>query len=499
MINAQTRTAIFQLHQKGNSSRKIARMMQVNRKTVDAIIKQQGCMPVLKREGPDLDEAWLRALYERCGSYAQRLHEVLTEEEGVQISYPSLTRLLRTKGISTPLKLRCERVPDEPGLEMQHDTSPYTIKFGDARVNVIASMLYLRYSKRRYLKFYPAFNRFRMKCFLHEALVFWGYAPRQCIIDNTNLARLSGTGPNAVIVPEMTEFARRYGFEFICHGIGHPNRKAGEERSFWTTETNFLPGREFENWVDLNAQALEWSTVRMENRPQRGLIPAQAFDYEKAFLTPLPPGLGAPCSPYTRGTDQYGYAAFDGNYYWVPGTGREAVDLVVYAEHLQILRHHELLIEYPLPPHGTKGAQIAPPDKPPLHKPRAPKPPVQEEEHLRSMSQSASDYLDFLLPAKGPQRHRLLRNLHALSRQTTPSIFIAAIERAHHYRIKDLGTLRNILRLLLGHGTQQPRSILFDEHYQARPQYQQGQLCEVPDLSIYDLYLEEPNQPGEQP
>jgi hypothetical protein len=60
-------------------------------------------------------------------------------------------------------------------------------------------ILYLRYSKRRYLKFY----RFQMKCFLHEALTCWGYAPRQCIIDNTNLARLRGTGAQAVIVPEM--------------------------------------------------------------------------------------------------------------------------------------------------------------------------------------------------------------------------------------------------------------------------------------------------------
>lgn len=432
MIDAQKRKTIYGLHQQGHSVREIARLMQVDRKTVEAIIKQKGCMPVLQRVGPKLDEAWLRALYERCGSYAQRLHEVLTEEEGIQISYPALTRLLRQKGISTPRKTRCERVPDEPGLEMQHDTSPYTIKLGGSRVKVIASMLYLRYSKRRYLKFYPAFNRFRMKCFLHEALAFWGCAPRQCIIDNTNLARLCGSGPSAVIVPEMVEFARRYGFE-------------------------------------------------------------------KAFLTPLPPALGAPCFPCKRATDQYGYAAFDGNHYWVPGTGREAVDLVVYADRLQILRYHELLIEYPLPAQGTKGAQIAPPGNPPLHKPRTPKQPVQEEDHLRSMSQSVGAYLDFLLPAKGPQRHRLLRNLHALSRQTTPALFIAAIERAHLYRIKDLDTLRNILRLLLGHGTQQPRSILFDEHYQARPQYQQGQLCEVPDLSIYDQYLEEPNQPGEQP
>jgi hypothetical protein len=64
-------------------------------------------------------------------------------------------------------------------------------------------------AKRRYLVFYRAFNRFKMKCFFHEALMFWGCADRQCIIDNTNLARLRGTGANALIVLEMETFGKQ--------------------------------------------------------------------------------------------------------------------------------------------------------------------------------------------------------------------------------------------------------------------------------------------------
>ena len=84
---------------------------------------------------------------------------------------------------------------------MQHDTSLYQVELAGRRVQLVASLIYLRYSKRRYLKFYRAFDRFRMKCFFHQALMFWGYAARQCIIDNTNLARLRGTGAHAVIRP----------------------------------------------------------------------------------------------------------------------------------------------------------------------------------------------------------------------------------------------------------------------------------------------------------
>jgi hypothetical protein len=99
------------------------------------------------------------------------------------------------------------------------------VKLAGQRTRLIASLIYLRYSKRRYLKFYRVFNRFVMKCFLHEALMFWEHAAAQCIIDNTNLARLRGVGKHAVIVPEMREFAKRYGFQFVCHELDHPNRK----------------------------------------------------------------------------------------------------------------------------------------------------------------------------------------------------------------------------------------------------------------------------------
>jgi hypothetical protein len=92
----------------------------------------------------------------------QRAHEKLAEEEGVRIPYPTLTRKLRALGLGAPREERCARVPDEPGAEMRHDTPVYEILLGGQRARLIASLLCLRYSKRRYLKFYRAFNRFKM-------------------------------------------------------------------------------------------------------------------------------------------------------------------------------------------------------------------------------------------------------------------------------------------------------------------------------------------------
>ena len=315
MIDPDRRNAIYQLHLAGVPQAKISRQFHVSVRTVRTIIRQRGATPQAARKDKiHIDPDLLRRLYQQCDGWLQRMHEILTEDEKVQVSYPTLTRMVRALELGKPAQARCAHVPDEPGVEMQHDTTVYQVKLAGVTTRVIASLLYLRYSKRRYLKFYRAFNRFAMKCFLHEALLFWGYAARQCVIDNTNLARLRGSGRQAVIVAEMAAFAQRYGFTFLCHALRHPNRKAGEERSFWTVETNFLPGRSFQSLEDLNQQALEWATVRMEHRPQgkTRLIPAKVFEHERGCLTELSAQLPAPYWPHERGTDEYGYVALPG-------------------------------------------------------------------------------------------------------------------------------------------------------------------------------------------
>ncbi|MDP2322599.1 MAG: hypothetical protein Q8N51_01035 [Gammaproteobacteria bacterium] len=244
MIAADKSKAIFLLHQEGMSIREISRRLSLNRNTVRKVIVQEGRVPG-RSWAPAIDPDLLRQLYEQCGGFIQRVHEKLQEEHNLQVKYSTLTRWLRKLGISLPvISTRCERVPDEPGAEMQHDTSPFIIRLGQTPTKLQASLLYLRFSKRRYLRFYRGFDRFQMKCFLHRGLLHWGYAPKLCVIDNTNLARLRGLGAQAVIVPEMEAFAKTYGFRFLCHARGHPDRKAGEERSFFTVETNLASSAE---------------------------------------------------------------------------------------------------------------------------------------------------------------------------------------------------------------------------------------------------------------
>lgn len=495
MIEPDTRNAIYQLHRAGMPLRQIARQFQISRNTVRAVIDQQGVMPqTVRKDKIRIDLELLQRLYRECGGWVQRIHEKLAEEEGIQVSYSTLTRLLRELGVSKPQSSRCDRVPDEPGGEMQHDTTVYQVKLADQRTKVIASLLYLRYSKRRYLKFYLAFNRFAMKCFLHEALMFWAYAAPQCIIDNTNLARLRGTGKRAVIVPEMVSFAGRYGFQFICHALRHPNRKAGEERSFWTVETNFLPGRSFESLEDMNQQAFEWATVRMHHRPasKTGLIPAKAFEHERSYLTALPPHLPPPYCSHERGTDQYGYVSFQANYYWVPGERREDVKVLEYADRLKIYQHRTCVAEYLLPSAGVKNAHFSPEGYPqPRHLPKHRKGGTQQEEkRLRDMGPEIAAYLDYALGTPGTQRHRFLRELLALSRKVTPTVFVQTLQRALRYRVLQFESLQRIAWFCMSQSNEYlPLADVdedVDQDFRQRPAYLEGCLTDEPDLSLYD-------------
>lgn len=501
MLDPQKRNAIYYFYSQGLPIRQIARNLQIDRGTVRAIIAQKG--EVDNRPRSDkivLDNELITRLYRQCDGYVKRIQEKLEEEHGTRIGYSTLTARIRELEIGQPLHQRCEQVLDQPGAEMQHDTSDYRLVLGGKTVKLIASLLYFRYCKVRYLKFYRYFNRFTMKCFFHEALSHWGYSASVCIIDNTNLARLRGTGKNAVMVPEMEQFAKGYGFRFVCHEKGHANRKAGNERGFYTTETNFFPGREFDDLQDLNRQARQWATDRLIHRPvgKSGLIPAKAFEQEQAFLNKLPDYISEPYLEYQRGIDQYGYISFDGNFYWVPGLKRHEVKVLHFADHIQIYHQRQLLVEYGLPPWNVTNQKFSPPGHPqPRHQPKDRKNPTTDEEKTLRSIKTLDTYLHFALKEKGgQQKHRFIRVLYGLYQKMSAPLFEKAIERALTYRISDPVTIERIALLQIKQAQYPMPSVAIDQEFTSRPSFLEGRFTDEVDWSVYSKIGEEEDGSG---
>lgn len=496
MVDLQTRRAIFSLHEKGMSIREISRRFKLGRNTVRRIISQGGETPQkIRNDKIEIDCNLLTRLYSDCEGRVQRMYEKLTEEHGLNVAYSTLTRMTRELGLSGKRNDRCGQVEDQPGEEMQHDTSPYTIKIGGKSSRVVGSILYFRYCKLRYLKFYRSFNRFKMKCFFHEALMHFGYSAGICIIDNTNLARLRGTGKDAVICPEMVHFSSRYRFEFICHEKGHSNRKAGNERSFFTVETNFFPGRTFDSLEDLNRKAFEWATVRMANRRigKSRLIPIHAFEYEKAFLNRLIPEIPAPYIMDSRGIDQYGYISYDGNFYFVPGKGRFTVTVLEYSRHIEIYYNREKLITYRLPLEGVRNQVFKPKgDTQAKYQPNNLKRTSEPEENkLRSLSLEVDRYLDFIHKQKGIKKHHFIRCLYRLSKKVALPVFSRSLERALKFAISDIQTIERICVLQMKSTGYELPNVLISESYRHRDSFIEGEFSDEVDLDRYDGLLDE--------
>jgi transposase len=79
--------------------REIARRLQVSRNTVAVVIAQGGQLPKLVRSPKQkIDSQLLQRLYEQCDGWIQRMQEKLAEEQGIEVKYSTLTRMLRHLG-----------------------------------------------------------------------------------------------------------------------------------------------------------------------------------------------------------------------------------------------------------------------------------------------------------------------------------------------------------------------------------------------------------------
>jgi hypothetical protein len=190
----------------------------------------------------------------------------------------------------------------------------------------------------------------------------------------------------------------------------------------------------------------------------------------------------------TRGTDQYGYASVNGNYYWIPGTKRDEVKVLLYADHLMIYQNRELLGRYRMPEDGVKNKLISPEgrEKPPYKPKNRKKPTAKEENVLRNAAKEVGDYLDFAIKNGVKQKHRFIRGLYGLYRKIALEVFIKTVQRALRYRITDIKTVERIATLQLTTGNVQLPLPQIDQKLEKRASYIEGYFADEVDLTVYD-------------
>jgi len=450
MLSQSQRTAILELCRKGVSKRQIARALRVSRKTITKVIYSQSIVPplIIRAEKAEPHRQEIMELYASCQGNLVRVHEELLAA-GAHLSYPALTAFCRRQEIGQQPKLPSGQYDFVPGQETQHDTSPHKVKMAGQLRPVQTSSAVLCYSRMLFFQFYPTFQRFDCKVFLTEALKYFDGACETVMIDNTHVVVLRGTGPDMIPVPEMAAFAERYGFEFRAHRIGDANRSGRVERPFTFIEKNFLAGREFANWNDLNQRARVWcDQVNGTYKKHIRAIPRELFAAERPHLKPLPVWVPEVYRLHHRIVDVEGYVAVQTNRYSVPVAwiGRQ-VEAREYKDRIEIqcgLRQsvcHERVIE-------PMGKRITLAEHRPVRgqgiKRTDPRP---EEEALGEVVPEIAGYVAALKKSGRKYMTIALRQLLRMAREYPRAAFLAAVAEAARYGLYDLDRLeRMILR-----------------------------------------------------
>ena len=450
MLDQSTRTAILRLHEQRHGSRAIARALGVSRGAVREVLAAGApSVPRLVRvEKAEPHREDIVALLASCKGNLVRVHEELLAA-GAQLSYQALTAFCRRHGIGHAVQKPAGAYHFEPGMEMQHDTSPHEAKIGGKHRRVQTASLVLCHSRLIFVQLYPTFNRFLCKVFLTDALHYVGGAAKRCMIDNTHVVVLHGTGKAMVPVPEMASFSERFGFTFVAHEKGDANRSARVERPFHFIDHNFLAGRDFTDWQHANREAQAWcDKVNATFNNHLHASRRELFATERAQLVPLPIWVPEVYALHQRIVDLEGYVSVHTNRYSVP------YQLQLIGRRVEVRETKDKILIYHGPREIAVHERVMEPDRRHVAHP-AHRPPrgeghtlhrgqgIEETELLR-IAPELSSYIGALKLRRGLLA---LRGLLRLVRDYPRPALCAAVRTAETYGLYDIARLeRMVLR-----------------------------------------------------
>lgn len=447
MLDQATRATILRLRDEGHGARTIAELLGVSRGSVKRVLRRQSTeVPQLERAelaGPYRER--ILELYGPCKGNLVRVHEELVSE-GAQIGYATLTAYCRRHGIGHVPEKPAGEYSFEPGEEMQHDTSPHSAVIAGKKTSVQTASLWLCYSRMGFVQMYPRFTRFECKLFLTDAFCYLQGLCFRCMIDNTHVVVLSGSGRDMVPSPEMAAFSERFGFEFRAHAIGDANRSARVERSFDFVENNFFAGRTFTDWNDLNTQARAWcDRINAMSRRHLHASPRELFALEATRLVPLPAHIPEVYRIHYRIVDTEGYINLNRMRYSAPwrlmGRGLEVREM---RDRIELYDGPRCVASHPRRLDGADRV-TNPEHRPPRNEGIWARKRVSEEERrLSERLPVAAEYVA-LLRRRGRGSTRDLRWLVRMLNDYPVEALLGALEEALRYGMTDLERLETMI------------------------------------------------------
>jgi transposase len=380
---------VVQLTKEGMKRRAIARALHISRNTVRRIMTEHEqarerphtALPVpriVKRTSKlDPFRPRIEKLLETYKDItAQRVFEILRDEEGYGGGYSVVKVLVRKLRPKPPPKPSLETPPRVPGDMAECDWSKYSVTFTHAPPMDLQAFGYtLRWSTRKYYGFQESNGLHPlMDEHVHAFERFQG-AARRCTYDSQKPVVLRWEGHQPILNLRFVDFATYY--EFAVVACRHaPNRKPRVERSFWELVLSFFRGRSFRDLEDLKAQLVHWQDTIADLRPIKRMkrrTRMELFAQERPLLRPLPRHQYDTARVFYKLCDIAGFIAWEENWYSLPYDYVTEIlpvrvtenELFIYKTDLDCIARHELK------PRGAQEYSILPGHRP-AHAERGP-------------------------------------------------------------------------------------------------------------------------------
>lgn len=305
--------SIETLHASGHSNREIARLLGVDRGTVNGYVKRLKSRsepdPSENRPNPHTGSGGQEELCHngpksRCDAYRdqieakldaglsiQRIHQDLKSEQGFEGSYHSIRRFVQRLGKKTPLPFR--RMETEPGEEAQIDfgTGAWVVGEDGKRRRPWLFRIVLSCSRKAYSEVVWRQTTDNFIAAIENAFHYFGGVPRRLVIDNLKAAVQRADWYDPEVHPKLQSFAAHYGTVFVPTRPYTPEHKGKVESSVKYAKNNALQGRTFASLAEQNAHMLEWeqgvADTRIHGTTKRQ-VRRQFEEVEQGALLALP-------------------------------------------------------------------------------------------------------------------------------------------------------------------------------------------------------------------
>lgn len=295
VVEAEIVRQIRALRSFGWGTRRIAREVHVDRKTVMRYLRDDIVAEIQERPGRRALDLVARAraieLFDTTAAGNAVVVRQLLAEEGLEVDVRVVQRALaahrRSKRAAQVATVRFETAP---GHQLQIDFGEKWVRIGGVDTKVQLFIAVLGYSRRSYVRPFRRQHHDDWREGLAGAFRHFGGTTQMVLVDNARALIVDRVGGAVCVNPAFQAFCTDWGVTVQACQPYRAQTKGKVERGVGYVKNNALAGREFGSWAALEAHLACWMVMADERvHGTTHEAPRQRFEAaEAAALGPLP-------------------------------------------------------------------------------------------------------------------------------------------------------------------------------------------------------------------